>query len=201
MPIGFDKVTICNMALSNVGSESTIESIDEASVEARVCKLWYDTARYSTLEVYNWSFARKSGLLTTHDVAAPLNRWKYRYQWPADCVMPRLIENPAGKEADAVPFEVEDAGDDTSSIVTDMEQATLLYTHNLETTSRFSTHFVLMHSVKLGTLINFEITGKTSVYDRLVRRFNNLTVEAPATDASGEVPQKERDPVWIRDRN
>lgn len=200
MPIGIDKVTICNMALSNVSSQSTIESIDEASVEARVCKLWYNTARYSTLEAYNWSFARKSGVLTAHEVAAPSNRWQYRYQWPADCVMPRLIENPAGIDADAVPFEVEDAGDDTSSIVTDQDQATLLYTHNLETTSRFSTHFVLMHSVKLGTLINFEITGKTSVYDRLTRRFASLTIEAPATDASGRVPRKERPPKWIEDR-
>ena len=201
MPIGFDKVTICNMSLSNVGSKSTIEDIDEASVGARICKLWYDAARFATLEVYNWSFARKSEVLTTHSVAAPLKRWKFRYQWPDDCVMPRLIENPLGPEADAVAFEVEDAGDDTSSIVTNQEQATLLYTYNLETTSRFSTHFVLMHSVRLGMLINFELTGKTSIYDRLVRRFDKLTNDAPATDASGRVPQKERDAKWIRDRD
>jgi len=200
MPIGFDKVVISNMALSRIGSKSTIESLTEETVAARVCRLWYDAARRASLEAFNWSFARKSGLLAPHSVAAPSNRWVYRYIYPSDCVAPRLIENPLGVEADAVSYEVETAGNETLSIVTDQETPYLIYTFDLTNTDLFSLHFVAMVSTKLGELINSELSGKTSVAGRLEKRFSELRLEAPTMDASGQIAKKERDASWIRER-
>ena len=57
-----------------------------------------------------------------------------------------------------------------------------------------------MMAVRLGIFINTELTGKSAIADRLSRRFTELLVEAPSSDADGMVPRPERDPVWIRER-
>jgi hypothetical protein len=203
MPQGFDQVRICNMALSNVGAPGTIESIDEETPEAKECKLWFEGARIATLEAYNWTFARKSVALTAHALAAPSNRWAFRYQWPSDCVASRELENPAGIEEDAIPFDIEIAeidGSDTLSIVTDLEAAVLIYTKDQRNLEMYSFHSVLMMSYRLGFFINPVITGKMETTNRMNKRFYDLLLEAPTQDAQLNVPRKERDPAWIRAR-
>jgi hypothetical protein len=200
MPIGFDKTIIARMALSHVGSKSNIESIDEENPAAKECKLWYEAARIKTLEAFNWSFARRSRALAEHAIAAPTNRWSYRYQFPADMVMPRFIENPAGPTEDAIPFEMEVASDDSKSIVTDAEDAVMLYTFDLETVSEFSVHFVEAMALALGIRIAYKLSGKTSLATRLTKEFDAKINIAPASDVSGSVPRPERDASWHRAR-
>jgi hypothetical protein len=188
------------MALSHCGSDSSIESINENNKPAKLCKLWYDGARLATLEVYNWTFARKTMQLAPHGTAAPELRWKFRYQLPANCVKPRMIENPLGQDADAIPFEVEIADDETLSLVCDQEQARLIYTFDQSDVALMSFHFVMMTSIRLATFINGELTGKHGIGDRLERKFEQMLTDAPNSDADGEFPRKERDAVWIRGR-
>ncbi len=200
MSHGVSEVQICNMALSHVGSKSTIEIVGEDNRPGKVCELWYAPARWATLEAYNWSFARKRLALAEHSVAAPTERWAYRYQYPADCVKMRLIENPLGDEADAIPFTVEEADADTSSILTDQEDAVGIYTRDVSTTSRFTMHFILMFSYRLGLFIESELTGKLSRRQSMQREFNQLKIEAPVTDSEESVPKEDRDASWIRAR-
>lgn len=200
MPVGFDKVQICNMALGRLGSTEVIESLTENSVNAKQCKLWYDAARIVALEAYNWSFARRSLALSSHNVDAPTYRWAYRYQMPSDCVAPRLIENPAGPTADAVPYEVENAGDGTLSIVTDQATATLIYTFDLTAEALFSMHFVNMLAVQLAVFMNPAITGKRSIADELKKDFFSMRDFAPASDAFSHVSRPERDAACITAR-
>ena len=201
MPVGFSDVAVCNMALSHVGSSTVIESLTENSKAAKSCKRWFRAARISTLEAYNWSFARKSEALATHSVDAPTNRWAYRYQWPSDCVAPRFIENPAGRDANAVPFDSENAGDGTKSIVTDLDDAVLIYTFDLENIVSFSMHGILMLSYQLGAFINYEMNGKPETRTWLQKMFNEMAVVAPTTDSASYIPDEERDASWIRDRS
>lgn len=200
MPVGFSKVQIARMALSHVGSKSNIESLDENNTSAKECKLWYDMARLRVLEVHNWGFARKSQALALHSDAAPTYRWSYRYSKPSDCVAPRMIENPLGLDADAIPFDIEEAPNGTESIVTDQASAVLLFTRNIEDVTRFSMHFIHMMSLQLAIFINPKLTGKTSVLDRLQRRFDSAFIQCPAVDAEWRVPRQERDAPWHRDR-
>lgn len=200
MPAGFDKVKICNMALGNIGVGERIESMDENSPEAKAAKLWYDPARIATLEAYNWSFARKSEALALHSVEAPSYRWRFRYRLPADYVAARMIENPAGVNANAIPYEVENAGDGTLSLVTDQENAVLIYTYNLETVAFFSMHFTLMLSFQLAVFFCYELAGKFGIVDRMQRQVTQLRDDAPNADASSSVGVPERDAIWIRER-
>lgn len=201
MPQGFSKVRICNMALSKVGSRSNVEDLDtERTPAANACRVWYDAARITTLETYHWSFAKKRLALSLH-ADAPPQEWTYRYSWPSDCVAARLIENPLGLDADAVPFDSElGASDETRSIVTDMPEAVLIYTKDLDSPTLYSMHFINMMATQLAVFINPEITGKVRIATRLEREFSQLALLAPEHDADSSVPRAERDAPWIRAR-
>lgn len=200
MPIGFDKVKICNMALGNIGVGDRISSFDDKTPEANASKLWYDPARLAALEAYNWSFARRSQDLALHALDAPSNRWRYRYQVPADYVSARLIENPAGVHADAVPYEIETADDGSLSIVTDMGNATLIYTFDQTNVSAFSMHFTSLLAFQMSVYLCYELAGKFGIVDRMQRQVTALRNDAPNADASSSVGVPERDAIWIRER-
>jgi len=201
MPIGFDKVKIANMALGNIGVGDRISSFDDRSPEASAAKLWYDPARIAALEAYNWSFARKSQALAQHDLPAPEMRWRYRYQVPSDYVAARMVENPAGVHADAVPYEIETADDGSLSIVTDMANAKLIYTFDQQNVQLFSMHFTTLMAFQMSVFLCYELAGKFGIVDRMQRQVTALRNDAPNADASASVGVPERDAIWIRERS
>lgn len=81
-------VEICNLALSNIRGGS-INSLDEASLQAQLCKLKYPVMRDQALRDGQWQFARKleALALTTTD----LFNWSYAYQYPGDCLKLRKL--------------------------------------------------------------------------------------------------------------
>ena len=80
------QVLIANMALSNIGTKSEIASLDENSVEAKQCKLWYDLSRKQALEAFDWGFARKRLTLALHadDAAKALQDLWFRQSFGLD---------------------------------------------------------------------------------------------------------------------
>lgn len=201
MPVGFDKVMICNMALAHVGAKTTIESIDESNAAAKQCKLWYDVARLQTLEAFDWGFARMSETLATHSIAAPESRWAFRYQLPADYVAARFMENPAGSSADAVPYRVEHAGDSTMCVLTNLGSAVLVYTYNTSSISIFTTQFVEALALALSVRIAYKLTGKRTLVASLGSAFKSAIVQAEVIDVNSSVPASEREAKTIRARS
>lgn len=192
---------IANMALDNVGAKSVIASIGENSPEAKACKLWYDMSRRQALEAYNWSFARRKLTLASHSDPAPEPRWNFRYQYPVDCVKARLIENPLGEDADAIPFDLE-LSDDASvkTIVTNQDDAVLIYTADITQTSLFSMFFVDTLSSLLAARIAIKLTGKRTLKGDMIQQYNALLRIAPAHDANEAVGKKPREAEHIRAR-
>lgn len=193
-------VKIANMALSKAGANSTIESLDEDSAEAAQVSLWYEFAKEKALSAYNWSFARKSLTLATHGEDAPTNRWAYRYMYPADCVKARMIENPSNDDADPIAFKVELAPDNTKSIVTNQDEAVLIYTANITDPNLFSPFFVEFLATVLASHIAWPLTAKFGVVDRLEERTQVLQILAPTADAQEQQEDTPRDSDYIRAR-
>lgn len=77
------QVEICNIALSNIRAQS-INSIDEAGVNAQYCKLKYEFLRKFMLRSSPWNFARKQAVLAA--LTDELFDWVYAYQYPSDCL-------------------------------------------------------------------------------------------------------------------
>ncbi len=207
------KTRIANMALSHIGSRSTVEDLTEASAEARVIDLWYDYSRMQALAAYNWSFARKRLALTTHSEDPPDGVWAYRYQYPADCVAARMIENPSGErsaagivrlpstQGDAIPFTVEmnNAGTE-KTILTDLDTAKLVYTFDQLNTGLFSPFFVELFSHLIAHHVAFTLTGKRTVASDELNKYNQLLLQAPAIDANEQVEPPPRESESVRGR-
>lgn len=192
---------IANMALDNIGAKSVIASLSENSPEAKACKLWYDSSRRQALEAFNWSFARRRLTLASHSDDPPEQRWNFRYQYPVDCIKAREIENPMGPDADAIPFTIElDDAATAKTILTDLDDAVLIYTADISSTSLFSMFFVDTLSALLASRIAIKITGKRTLKGDMIQQYNALIRIAPAHDANEAVGKKPREAEHIRGR-
>ena len=198
---------IANMALSHIGA-AQIDSLTEASSEARQVTIWYDYSRLQALEVFDWNFARKRLQLALHgDVISDTSTdplagvWGFRYQYPGDCVAARKIQNSAAPPDDATPFEVEVSLDgQEKTILSDMEDAVLVYTFDTEHTNLYSPFFVELLSHLLASHIAFSLTGKNKVKENEFAIYQSLVISAPAHNANEMVEAPPRDSEWIRGR-
>lgn len=194
-------VKIANMALSHVGASSQIESLADQTAVGKVSNLWYDFSRLQVLEAHNWSFARKRQALALDAEAADGIEWCFRYQYPADAVAIRELANPLGSDADAVPYAVEISSDGTrKTIVTNLEDATAIYTKDLEATALFSAFFVEALSYLLAHHIAYTITGKLSLRASMLSTYSAFMQLAPAQNANENVDKPKRDAASIRAR-
>jgi|TARA_Y100000310_G_scaffold171987_2_gene172108 hypothetical protein len=200
--VAISAVKIANLALSNLGARSSIESFTEETAEANEADLWYNFSREAVLAAYDWSFARKRLTLASHSEDPPDGVWAYRYQYPADCLVARYLVNPAGSGADAVPFEIEaDSTGETKTILTDLDDAVLVYTWKLEITDLFSPHFVLCLSFLLAHHMALALTGKKAIRDDMLNRFLLLLLQADAQNANEMVDKPPREAESIRARD
>lgn len=116
-----DQTSICNMALSAVGSRDTIMNINENSNEAIRCRAHWDLTRDGLLAMAWWTFARKAFPLSMTKAAPgtpefagtyagvwtpdyPPPPWNYAYLLPEDCIQPRYIIPGQSANAFATPL-------------------------------------------------------------------------------------------------
>jgi hypothetical protein len=200
MPAANSRVVIARLALSNIGSNSRIEEIGENSAEGKEVELWFDTARQQALEAYDWSFARKRQTLAQHADAAPTQEWSYRYQMPADALVPRHIENPLGKDVPPIPFDVEASSDGSLSILTNVQEACLVYTEDVLQPTLFSSFFVVTMAHLLASYIALPLTGSIPIRDGQIQAYISLLRTASAHDANKRVPDAPKDADFIQGR-
>ncbi len=165
------KTDISNLALSHLRILTVIQDVDtEQSTEAIAAKLWYDAARREALTDFNFGFSRKRLALSTHGEDPPSD-WLYRYQWPSDCILPRHIENPLGTDEPPILFIYEEATDGTLSILTDLDEACLVYTFDQEDLTFAPAHFVSGLSYLHASYIGGTITGKAALAKEALRGY------------------------------
>lgn len=194
-------VTIANLALSRLRA-GTISSMGENSPAGKFSSIWYDESRKQLLESFDWGFARRTETLAVHGDAAPTTRWAFRYAMPSGCIVARYIQNPVSITADPVPYQIEmnDAGTE-STLVTNVEDAVLIYTYDLSTTTLFSPSFVDALSWLLSYNLAWPLTGKGELQDRAERGFNISMRAAAAHDANEQKYEPRRQASWIEARN
>jgi hypothetical protein len=85
-------VEICNEALGRIGAQP-ITSLDDASTEAKVCKVLYESELEELLDEHDWRFAT-TRLEVAADVAEPVYGWGYSYTLPSTVI--RVLEADDG---------------------------------------------------------------------------------------------------------
>lgn len=100
---------VANLALSKLGTRSTIANLSEDSNEARAINLVYENVRDQVLGMAFWNFARKTANLGVLKVAPgasgftgtasqtwtpdyPAPPWLYEYAVPSDSIQVRFIQ-------------------------------------------------------------------------------------------------------------
>jgi hypothetical protein len=87
------QLDIYNLALSNLDSSQTVQSINDNSEAAGACNRFYDWARQKVLEGAHWDFATKTPALALmlDQVNLPISSiiypgYRFVYQRPQDCL-------------------------------------------------------------------------------------------------------------------
>ena len=180
-------VDICNLALSHLGDEATVSSINppEGSAQAEKCARYYPIARDSLLERFAWTFA------TTRAVLAPLTAtvgtWAYCYALPSDALRVLTVLAPGEAETSlGQSFDTEALPSGQRVIATHQSEATARYVRRVTDTTRFSALFADALSWWLagylaGPLLKGE-AGRKAAKDL---RVFALTMSGNAADADG----------------
>lgn len=90
-----DKTQICNMALRRC-SNSSITTFQEDSPKASDCRLFWAPCRDMALKYHDWSFARRETALVLSN--EEINKYRYAYVYPSDCLAIRRIYDVEGNE-------------------------------------------------------------------------------------------------------
>lgn len=190
------EVSICNLALSHIGDEATVASIDppEGSAQAEHCQTYYPIARDTVLESHAWRFAtRRMSLVELSE--DPPDNWGFVYAYPNNCLTPLAVLMPGEADDSAgQDFVCEILADETQVIYTNIEDAVLRFVTRVEDTTKYSTLFVnavarLLASYLAGPVIKGETGMRVSAGQLKWYRDVDLPL-ATAADANA----RKRDP-------
>lgn len=80
-----DAVSICNLALRNIGEQTRVTSIapSDGSLAADLCAEFYPIALDNTLARHQWDFSQRRKQLTA-ETASNRTEWLYAYRLPGD---------------------------------------------------------------------------------------------------------------------
>lgn len=149
MATTFTDVAICNTALTCLGAD-TINSLDEPTINATLCKQLYQQVRTQLLFNHPWNFAIKRQALAQLDAPAEQKDYKYAYKLPANCI--RLL-----KVEQDISYRLE--GRD---ILTNTPECFIKYIDDVQDSSLYSQGFVQDLIAKIRSLLVYPITKSTS---------------------------------------
>lgn len=198
-----DVVGICNMALANVGSYVPIQSLQEKSKEARACAQFYDHCLDMMLRDYTWSFTLRRVELA--DLGNPPPGWSWKYQYPADAVFIQKLGsfNLNSRKDDLARHHgmfMIVATESGKAILSNMEDATCVYSAKPENPNAYPAHFVDALSWLLSSRIAMGLTGEMGMVSNATSMFRMSWDKAVSQDLqeSSEPEQPEAESIRVR---
>lgn len=168
------ETAICNLSLGWLGA-NLIMDMDDASVEAQLCKANYDASRDATLEARNWTFAVGRKILSPL-AEEPEFGYGLLFQLPANCM--RVIR--AGNDPDfydELDWEVE-----SDKLLADRTPVYIRYIAKVTNTLLFSAGFDQALAAHLASVMAIPLTNSTKLQEKYEEKFIYETEEAGAKD-------------------
>ena len=194
-------VDIVNLALSHLGEDATVSSIDppEGSAEAEHASVFYPMARDALLEMHEWRFATKRVLLAL--TSSDTFEWSYAYALPSGMLRAlAVLPETSSAEGDGEDFDQQLDADSAQIILTNCEDASLKYTARVADTTRFPPLFVealswLLASYLAGPIIK-GAQGR-EVAAGCLKTAMGFLAQAKISDANQRQVRPEHTPGWI----
>lgn len=175
---------ICNVALSRVGETNFIDSLSDETSTAQVCNVLWDHSRSVVLSSHSWKFATVRASLAALS-GVERSGWEYSYALPVGCLTPLYIypgkRNPASEER--IPFEQEDDETVGPILLTDEEDAELVYVRDVENVARWPALFVDVITWKLASELALAIPNKGDLAAGMNAAYERALARAAASDA------------------
>lgn len=202
-------VDICNLALSRLGDEAGVNSIDppDGSVQAAHCSRFLPMVRDSLLQAHAWSFALRREPLTAVAMPTGVNGWQYAYAVPNQCLHLLAVQLPDAEDdfiaalgtddplrsgPGSPPFLLETADDGSPVIFSDVQGAVARFLRRVEDPSRWPPLFVEALTWRLAaTVAGPLLKGETGMQQAIRCEQMALTVltAAQAKDANQGRPR------------
>lgn len=193
------EVDICNIALAHLGDDATVASLDppEGSAQAEHCARFYPQARDALLDMHEWNFATRRATLAA--VAVDTYNFSVAYARPSSALrVISILSSTESSGAKSQEFEI--LGDE---ILTDLENATALYTVVVTDTTKFSPLFSTVLSWHLASMLAGSILkGETGAAEakRCLAMVQMYLSKAAVSDANQRNVTPAHTPAWIGDR-
>lgn len=202
------EVSICNLALANLGDSATVASIDppEGSAQAEHCATFYPAARDTLLEMHSWGFATKRAVLS--QLSGTWQGWQFAYALPSDLLRVTDIKQTDSPDfgrqhAHRVSFTIETKSDGTKILLTDTENLTIQYTCSVTDPNKFSalfTNALVWHlaSMLAGPVLKGDVGRAES--KRCLEMMNVYLSQAKTSDANQRSIYQSYTPSSVRAR-
>lgn len=192
---------VCNLALAHLNqTQSQISNLDtDTGTTAIQCRIHYKPSLEYVLTNHDWQFAAKRVTLAEISPAPPTT-WQFRYDYPSDCLKIRRLERGT-RPGKVMPFIIEDDGTGSGlSILTDVEQATALYTWRAESPSLWTPGFAVAFSWYLAAELCPALTGDREMQKGAYEVYQSTATSAAAIDSQEQWQDDELDSPWERAR-
>lgn len=212
---------IANLALSYIGTRSTIASLTEGSAEAVAVSTHYNIARRALLRAAYWNFSRKqvvAALLKDATVGDVVPQpWLYEYAIPSDAVMMRYILPQYQVDATTpgvpgtpyymappvrflVSSDLDPSNNQISVVLTNQPSAQFIYSADVTNESLFDSDFVDAFSHLLAAKIVISLTGDKEMAKQEFALAKAITDTALVRNNNESLTVVDSVPDWMRVR-
>lgn len=197
------EVEICNLALSHIGEQAYITSIEppEGSVHAELCGRFYPKARDMLLESHPWGFATRTQPLALLTETRP--GWAFAYARPADALRV-LAVLPADGSDTPRPYTVEASiGGAYPLVLTDEPDAVVRYVAHSPFPHTYPAMFSMALSWQMAALIAGPIlkgVDGANMVKNCLQMLQMHLAQAKAADANQAHDRTAPLPGWLEAR-
>lgn len=215
-------IDICNMALSEIGTRSTIAAFDEGSAESEQCSVWYDSLREMLLRAAPWGFSRAQAnlaLLGTLGENTSPNPWPYKYLYPADALRVRYMLPPQPNNSGLIPNDallsycgpsranrfiigndLDEFSNQRKVVLTNVKDTQAVYIIDVQDVSLFDASFRIALVGLLAFKLVIPLTGNAGMRRDFALSAQDAINSARAADGNEAISSTDHTPDWISAR-
>jgi hypothetical protein len=194
------EVEICNVALLRVGQGQTLDSLEEASAEARACKVLYAQSRDAVLSEARWGFAVRRATMAS--IPETRDGWLYAYALPSDCLTVLRVTGHTRNLPNDLrePFALEYEPAHGRVLLADREDAEVVYVAQVLDVPRYPPLFVDALAWKLAAELALCLPVKPQVAAMMVQGYRASLENAVASEYRQAQEDEPPRSIFIRGR-
>ncbi len=182
-------IEICNNALLDLG-EDVIMSLGDVSKAAGLCNHRWPAVRDAVLRAHPWNCAMAQAELAAA-TAAPVWRWEYKYNLPADFL--RIIHVVGQDGRTIADWEIQ------GGIILCNEDAPIFisYVRRETDTKKYDALLDETLAARLAATLAYPLSGSTSLAQTYWEIYQQKLAEARGVDAREGVPESVTPTSWL----